>query len=455
MYRRQIDRTNIMRKADTWQAPKNPLAQDFNAVSLLKFAAPTTVMMIFMGLYTITDTVFVARYVNTDALSAMNIVCPVINFTVGLGTMLATGGSAVAARKMGEGKTRRASRDFTLIVCAGAALGVLILLVGIFFMDGIVRGLGASSRLFPYCKEYLTVILLFAPACMLQVLFQNLIVTAGHPGFGMVLSVSAGVANILLDYVFMVPLRMGIRGSALGTGIGYLIPTLAGLWFFASGRGSLRFLKPEADFSVLTESCLNGYSEMVSQMATAVTTFFFNRIMMRLSGEDGVAAVTIMIYSQFLLTSLYIGFSMGVAPVFSYNYGRSDGERLRKVFRICASFIAAVSAAVFVLSEIFGSSLAGIFSAEGTAVFAIAREGFRIIPFGFLFCGFNIFASAFFTALSNGRVSAIISSLRSFVFILFFLLILPRVFGETGVWLTSVLSEGMTIGVSVWFLVRE
>ena len=195
----------------------NPLAQKFTAVSLLKFAFPTMITMLFMGLYTIGDTIFVSRFVNTDALSAINMVTPVINIIVGLGTMLATGGSAVIARKMGEGKEREASQDFALIVFCGAALGIWIAVTGVLCMDEIIRGLGAGERLFPYCREYLMILLLFTPASILQVLFQNLIVTAGRPGFGMALSLGAGAANVVLDYIFMVPFGMGIRGSALGT----------------------------------------------------------------------------------------------------------------------------------------------------------------------------------------------------------------------------------------------
>ncbi|MCI8505884.1 MAG: MATE family efflux transporter [Lachnospiraceae bacterium] len=442
----------------TDRGKENPLAQDFDICSLLRFALPTVVMMLFMGLYTIVDTIFVSRLVNENALSALNIVCPVINLIVGFGTMLAAGGSAVIARKMGAGEERRASQDFTLIVCTGMVSGLLILFVGIIFIDNIIWALGASSLLFSHCKEYLFILFLFTPASILQVLFQNLIVTAGHPGFGMALAVGAGAANILLDYIFMAVCRMGIRGSALGTGIGYLIPTLAGLWFFTKKSGrreSLKFRKPKMDIGVLKESCSNGFSEMVSQAAAAVTTFFFNVIMMRLLGEEGVAAVTIMIYTQFMLTALYIGFSMGVAPVISYNYGRGDGLRLKNLFQRSLSFMILVSAIVFLLSMALGTPLVRIFSDEGTAVYDLAREGFRIFPFGFLLCGINIFASAFFTALSNGRASAVISSLRTFVFLIFFLLTLPLFFRETGVWLAVPLSELLTLAVSAVFLVRN
>ena len=430
----------------------NPLAQKFTAVSLLKFAFPTMITMLFMGLYTIGDTIFVSRFVNTDALSAINMVTPVINIIVGLGTMLATGGSAVIARKMGEGKEREASQDFALIVFCGAALGIWIAVTGVLCMDEIIRGLGAGERLFPYCRDYLMILLLFTPASILQVLFQNLIVTAGRPGFGMALSLGAGAANVVLDYIFMVPFGMGIRGSALGTGMGYFIQAAAGVGFFLGGKGNMRFERPALRPGVLAESCANGCSELVSQAAAAVTTFLFNGVMMRLLGEDGVAAVTILIYTQFLLTAWYIGFSMGVAPVISYHFGGQNEEELKRIFHICLRFIAASSVLVFSASMAAGSWLAGIFSPVGTAVYRIARDGFLIFPFSFLFCGWNIFASSAFTALSNGKISAVISFLRTFGLITLLLLVLPEVMGVTGVWLAVPAAEFVTMLVSARFL---
>lgn len=433
----------------------NPLAKNFTIKSLLQFAFPTIVMMMFMGLYTIGDTIIISRFVNTDALSALNIVTPVINIIVGLGAMLATGGSAIVARKMGEGNTKRASQDFTLIVIAGVVLGAFVTILGSLLIDKIIWGLGASELLFPYCKQYLLILLLFTPASMMQVLFQNLIVTAGKPGFGMILSISAGAINVLLDYIFVVTMDMGIAGSALGTGIGYLIPTVIGIIFFLKSKGTLHFQKPVMDVHVIWESGSNGFSEMVSQIAAAVTTFLFNIMMMKLLGENGVAAITIIIYAQFLLTTLYIGFSMGVAPIISFNYGSKDYKRLKSIFRICLVFICFVSIAIFSIAMLFGSTLVQIFSPIGTQVYDIARQGFLIFPFSFLFCGFNIFTSATFTALSNGKVSAIISTLRTFIFISITLLTLPQFFGVVGVWIAVPLAELLTIFISIIFIMKK
>lgn len=439
---------------------ENVLDQEWNVSSLLKFAFPTIVMMIFMGLYTMVDTIFVARLVNMDALSAINIVCPVINLTVGLGTMLAAGGNAIVSRKMGEGAEQEAREDFTLLVAAGVAMGTALLAAGLFWMEEIILFLGASDRLFPYCRDYLTVLVLFIPANILQTLFANFLVTAGRPGLGLGLSVLAGVANIIFDYLFLVPLGMGIRGAALGTGIGYLIPAAAGMVFFMGKRGTLFFVPLRREgtapgwvqvsgrMKVAAESCINGSSEMVSQLATALTTYLFNITMMGLAGEDGVAAITIMIYSQFLLNTLFLGYSMGIAPVIGFHYGNKNHTRQRRVLRISAGFLAVTSLAVFGFSRTGGEYIAGMFAQKASEVYKLAVHGFGIFSFGFLFCGWNIFASGMFTALSNGKISAAISFLRTFGLLAGSILLLPRVWGIAGVWLAVPAAEGVMFVVS-------
>lgn len=437
------------------EAERNPLAKEFHTLSLIKFAFPSMVMMVFMGLYTIIDTIFVARFVDTNALSSINIVCPVINIIVGLGTMLATGGSAIVAKKMGSGNTEEARSNFTLIIITGIITGLAITVIGLLFLDKIVWGLGASEILFPYCRDYLAIQLFFVIGNIMQVLYQNLFVTAGKPTLGLILSVLAGLANIVFDYIFIVLLHMGIKGAALGTGIGYMIPTVIGTIFFLTGRSELHFCKPKMDAAVLLKSCSNGASEMVSQLSTAVTTFLFNATMMKLLGEDGVAAITVIIYSQFLLTTLYIGFSMGVAPIISYNYGSENVKQLKKVVRICFCFIWVISVFVFLLSLFAGESIAQIFAENNENVFEITKRGFSIFSFGFLFSGCNIFASALFTALSNGKVSATISFLRTFGFIMIFLLVLSRFLDVTGVWLAIPIAELLTFMLTIYLIFRH
>lgn len=427
--------------------------QKWSAASLLHFAFPTIVMMVFMGLYTIVDTIFVARFVSTDALSAINIVCPVINLTVGLGTMIAAGGSAVVSRKMGAGLEQEAKEDFTLLVLAAAGIGAAILICGTLWLNPILLALGASERLLPYCRDYLGLLLLFLPANVIQTVYANLFVTAGKPGLGFGLSVLAGLANILLDYVFIVPGGMEIRGAALGTGLGYLIPAAAGTVFFFRNRGALFFVKPRWRGALLTESCLNGSSEMVGQLAAALTTFLFNLTMMEWLGEDGVAAVTIMIYSQFLLNTLFIGFSMGVAPVIGFHYGSGNRKQQRKILSICIRFLAAASLLIFALSISGGPLVVRMFTPDASRVYEIAAAGFPVFSVSFLFCGFNIFISALFTALSNGKISAVLSFLRTFGLLCGGILLLPRLFGITGVWMAVPMAEGIMFFVSLGCLI--
>lgn len=434
---------------------ENVLAQEFSIPALLKFTFPTVLMMVFMGLYTITDTIFVSRLAGTDALAAMNIVCPAVNLMVGIGTMLAAGGNALISRKMGEGKVREVREDFTLLILGGVIVGSVLTAAGQVWMEPIIRGLGASERLAGYCRDYLTILLLFFPAGMLQTLFANLFVTAGKPGFGAALSVGAGTANIFLDYFFMKICGWGICGAAFGTGIGYLIPAGVGVAFFLRDGHTLRFCRPKWKPGVLVESCRNGSSEMVSQMASAVTTFLFNAVMLRLKGEDGVAAVTIMIYVQFLLSTLYIGFSMGTAPIIGFVYGSKDGSKLRRLLRRCFKIVVGSSLLVFVLSAAGGQWLSGVFSPAGTSVHEMTAEGFSVFCISFLFCGANIFISAMFTALSDGRTSAVLSFTRTFGFPTSGILLLPALFGVTGVWMAVPAAEGLAFVIGAFMYAKN
>ena len=430
----------------------NKLDRDFGFWGLLRFALPSIVMMVFMSLYTVVDGFFIARFVGPDALSATNIIYPVINVVLAAGIMLATGGSALVARRMGEGDERGARESFTFLMLCGAGIGVAFALAGLFLPEPLSRLLGASDRLIVYSVDYLRILLLFAPAYMLQLMFQSFFVAAGKPGLGLVLTVGAGVANGVLDYVFIVPLGMGIQGAALATVTGYLVPAVYGVFFFLLRRKGLRFIRPRVDWRMLGKSCFNGSSEMVTNLANGVITFLFNALMLRMLGEDGVAAITIVLYAQFLLTALYMGFSMGVAPVISFNHGAERFDRLRRTFKHCMVVVAASSAAVFAFALAASGAIVSIFSPEGTTVYALARHGFLRFSPAFLFAGFNMFASALFTAFSDGKTSAIISFARTFAFILLGLLFLPRLMGVDGVWSAVPFAEICAAALSALFL---
>lgn len=433
----------------------NSIAQKFNFFSLLRFALPTMVMMVFMSLYTIVDGAFVSRLVGSNALSAVNIVYPFINVLFACGIMLATGGSAIVAKQLGEQKEQQARENYSLITFVAFVIGLIFLIGGIIFLTPICKMLGATPLILSDCKQYLGVLLLFAPVTMLQMIFQVFFVTAGNPTLGLILTVAGGFVNMILDYIFMGPLRMGAAGAAIATGLGQTITVVVGLLYFALYRRNLYFVKPVFRSRVLVDSCGNGASEMVSNLSMAVVTFLFNMIMIRMLGEDGVAAITIVLYGQFLFSSIYLGFSMGVAPVISYNYGDNNYLQLQRIFKICITFLTVTSIVILVLSLIFAKSIVGFFTGPGTETYAIAVVGFPLFSLNYLFAGINIFASAMFTAFSDGKTSAVISFCRTFVFIVISILALPYVIGITGVWLAVPLAEIVTLLVTLVYFKRK
>lgn len=433
----------------------NALSKQHNLASILKFTAPTIIMMVFMSLYTMVDGVFVSRFVSTNALSAVNIVYPYINVVIAVAIMLATGSSAIIAKKMGEGNFEEARTNFSFITLLGVLVGIVLGGVSLIFLDPLLRLLGAEGVLYPLCWDYAVYLFPFAPLSILQMLFQYDFVAAGRPGLGLFVIVLGGVANIVLDYVFIVPLGMGIAGAAIATGIGYSIPAVFGLLYFSFyKKGTLYFVRPKFDGMVLLHSCTNGSSEMVTNLSMAVTTFLFNLLMLKYLGEDGVAAITIVLYAQFLLTALYLGYSSGISSVFSFNYGAGDHAQLQRLFRISLWIVSISSVFVFLFSLLCCDPIILIFAPRGTQVFALAKHGFLLFSFCYLFTGTNIFASAFFTALSNGKVSAAISFLRTFVFIVASMLLLPMALGVDGVWLAIPVAELLTIFFSVYFFLR-
>lgn len=432
----------------------NVLGRKFTFASLLKFSMPSMIGMIFMSLYTIVDGIFVARIIGTEAISAVNIVIPYAMVACGIGVMLGTGGSAVIALNLGEGKKDEANRKFALIVIFGVAVGILFAVASNIFASPIVRMLGASDVLFENCLIYLRILTAFAPAYILQVMFQVFFVTAGHPGLGMFLTILAGCVNAVCDYWFMAGLNMGIAGAAWATALGYIIPAVAGVVFFIKNKG-LRFKRPVFEGKTILKSCSNGSSEMVSNLAMSVVNLMFNWYMIKMAGEKGVAAISIVLYAQFIFHSIYIGFSNGVAPVISYNYGEQNHIQLKRLYRICMKFILAVSVVACAGSLVFADPIASIFTGSDVETFNMAIRGIRIFAFSYLFAGINVFASGFFTALSNGKISATISFMRTFVFVIIAFAILPFLLGIDGVWLAVPVAEVLAFALSLLFMIRK
>lgn len=432
----------------------NPLAKQFSSSTIIKFALPNIIMMVFLSLYTIIDGMFISRFVGELALSAINMFYPITSFQLALGVMLGTGGSAIIALKMGKGNIQEAKEDFTSITLVAIVIGLLFTIICIPFLNTILNLLGTSSAQMSYCKIYAKTLLYFSPMMFLQVLFQMFFVTAGKPNLGLAMNAIGGVANMILDYLFMGPFKMGVAGAAIATGIGYCIPAIAGLIYFIFNRkGTLYFVKFTFRPQVLLRTCANGSSEMVSNVATSVTTFLFNIIFMKFWAENGVATIAILSYLQFVLNALFMGFAMGISPIVSYKYGAEDTAQLKKIFRFAIGFVFLCSLGIYAISKSTIAFSISIFTDIGSPVYNLAITGFHIYALQFLFAGFSIFSSALFTALNNGIVSAIISFSRTFIFLVGSLLILPAVWGEIGVWYAAPIAELLGIIVSITFLV--
>ena len=423
--------------------------QDITPLGLLKFAAPSIVMMVFMSLYTIVDGIFVSRFLGSNALSSLNIVYPVINVAIALSTMIGTGGSAIISKYLGEGKKERAREALTQFVVLAVVLSIVLLVFSEMFLTPVSRFLGASDVLLADCRVYLGASMLFAPACMLQAVFQSFMVTAGRPGLGLLLMTGAGISNIILDYVLIVPCQMGIAGAALATGIGQCIPAVVGLCFFLFSKQDLHFCRFKISGKEILNACYNGSSEMISQLSNAVITFLFNIVMMSLAGEHGVAAITILLYGQFLFNAAYMGFSIGISPIVGFQYGAGNRTKLRQIYRVSFVFVAISSVVVTVAAVFFSPVIVSVFTKE-PRTWELASVGFRMFAVNFLFSGINIASSGFFTALSNGKVSALISFSRTLVFIVISLLILPRIFGIVGAWIAVPVAEFLTLIISGW-----
>lgn len=422
--------------------------------SFFKLAAPAVGSMIFMALYTIVDGIFVSRLVGTDALASINIMMPLINITFGVAIMIAAGGSAVVGLMLGEKREGDACAAFTALLAVGLLLGVLLAIPLALFQRPFVRLLGATPALYDYCYIYGFLLSLSIPVAIVKTLMEYFTRTDGSASFSMWMSVIGGVTNILLDWLFIGPMGMGIAGAALGTVAGYFVSLLMGLSYFLHKKSGLRFVSPRLTMGTLLKICSNGSSEMVTELSTGVTTLLFNLVTLRWMGENGLAAISIILYVHFLLNSVYLGFICGVAPAISFNHGAGDHGQLRRIVRYSRIFLLGSSGAVFLFCIFFTPVLVGVFTPASSPVFPIASHGLRLFAATFLFIGVNVFASGLFTAFGNGGVSALLSFLRAFLFPIPGVLLLPYLLEADGVWLATPAAELLTLGFSLWFLWR-
>lgn len=422
--------------------------------NILKFAVPTIAMTVFMSFYTMVDGLFVSNLIGTGALSAINLTAPLIQLVTAISTMLATGGSAVIMKKMGEQKTEEAKEDFTFLILVNVLVGFIMCGLGYLLMNRIFAGMNLSADVEGYCVEYLSRYLLFTVPILLMNNFTLYMIASEKATLSLVCSVSGGVLNMVLDFVFIAGLGMGIGGAAVATGLGYSVTAVVGLVVFSRKKSLLHFKKPVMRFHVLAGAAANGCSEMATALVTGIITMMFNWTMLRYVGEDGVAAVTIIMYVLMFASSLYTGYSYGVAPMLSYYYGEQNHEKLKKLVAVSLKVIAVISVMTVVMSFALTKPLVSVFARPDNPVYGLAVTGNRICTIALFFIGFNIFASGMFTALSNGVVSAVLAFSRSFVFMLVTMLVLPLILGVNGIWLATPAAELMALLLSAGMFLK-
>ena len=422
--------------------------------NILKFAIPTIAMTVFMSFYTMVDGLFVSNLIGTNALSAINLTAPIIQLVTAISTMLATGGSAVIMKKMGEQKAEEAKEDFTFLILVNVIVGIVMCTVGYLAMDHIFAGMNLSADVERYCVEYLSRYLIFTVPILLMNNFTLYMIASEKANLSLVCSVTGGVLNMVLDYVFIAGFDMGISGAAIATGLGYSVTAVVGVFVFSRKKSLLHFKKPVFRFKVLANAATNGCSEMATALVTGIITMMFNWTMLHYVGEDGVAAVTIIMYVLMFASSLYTGYSYGVAPMLSYYYGEQNHEKLKKMVAVSMRVIAGISLVTVAASFLLTRPLVSVFARPDNPVYDLAVTGNRICTIALLFIGFNIFASGMFTALSNGIVSAVLAFSRSFVFMLITMIVLPIILGVNGIWLATPAAELMALALSVFMFLK-
>ena len=434
------------------------LSDHFTYGKLFRFTLPSITMMICTSIYSVVDGLFVSNLIGENALSAVNIMFPVAMIIGAVGFMLGAGGSAIVARTMGEGKQELANRYFSMIILCVLGLGVSLSMLSLLFVEPLARLVGASDLLMDDCLAYGAVLLGGSFVFMLQITFQTFFVTAELPKVGLFFSLASGVTNVILDYLLMGPLNLGIVGAAWGTVLGYGVGGVLPLLFFLKPpMGTLRLCPTRLYWRELKNACVNGSSELMSNLSASLIGILYNLQLMRMVGELGVAAYSVMMYVDFAFAAVFLGFSMGSGPIISFDYGAGKEGELKSLFRKSVTVIGAASVSMVVLAQVLGRPLSMAFVGYNPELLEMTVHGFRIFALSYLFCGMGVYGSGFFTALCNGAVSALISFLRLFLFRGGMVILLPLFLKLDGIWLAVVVADalGALIAVLLIWIYRK
>lgn len=426
------------------------LSDHFTYRRLIRFVIPSVAMMILTSIYGVVDGLFVSNFVGKTPFAAVNLVIPFTMILGAFGIMLGTGGTALVAKTLGEGRQEEANRIFSMLIYFALGLGVLLTIFGIAVLKGIVIKMGADDAMLRHCMIYGRIVLLGIPFYMLQNMFQNFLIAAEKPQLGLIVTIAAGVTNMVLDALFIAVLGWGVAGAAAATALGQCVGGLVPFVYFARKNSSkLSLVKTRLMGGALFHACTNGSSELVSNVSMSLVGMLYNLQLMKFAGENGVAAYGVIMYVNFIFIAIFLGYAYGSAPIVAFNYGARRTEELQNVLKKSLKLILGTGISLFLIATVFAGVLSGLFVGYDAELYRLTVRGFHLYAISFLLCGFNIYGSSFFTALNNGVVSAAISFLRTVVFEVAAILILPVFFGVDGIWCAITVAELASILITI------
>ncbi len=432
------------------------LSDHFTYKKLLRFVLPSIIMMVFTSIYGVVDGLCVSNFVGKTPFAAINLIMPFVMIFGGIGFMFGTGGSALVAKTLGEKQPEKANRYFTMMVWVTLIVGIIISIIGVVFMRPISVLLGADEAMLEDCVIYGRIIIAFNTAFMLQNLFQSFLIAAEKPRLGLVATLAAGCTNMILDVLFVGVFRFGVAGAAIATGISQCVGGIIPLIYFIRPNDSLLHLtRARIEWRPILAASANGSSELVSNITASIVGMLYNFQLLEYAGQDGVAAYGVLMYVEFIFVAIFVGYSIGSAPIISYHYGAENHTELQNMLHKSILLMLGGGVLVLIAAQVLAGPLAHMFVGYDKTLFDMTVHGFRIFSLFVLFAGFNIFASSFFTALNNGGVSAAISFLRTFVFKFSAVLLMPLLFKLDGIWWATVVAEVLAFILSAAFILGK
>ncbi len=430
------------------------LSEHFNYKKLIKFTIPTIVMMIFTSIYGVVDGIFVSNIVGSDAFAGVNLIMPAIMILGSVGFMAGTGGSALVSKTMGEGNYKKANEYFSMLIYMVIITGIILSVIAFIIIEPISLLLGAEGDLVNVCVVYGRVLIIALPFFLLQNCFQSFLVVAERPKMGLIISIIAGVINMFLDFLFIYVFRMGVFGAALATGLSQVFGgTVPFIYFFCKNNTKLRLVKSKIELRPVLNTCINGSSEMITNVSMSLVNMLYNLQLMKYVGSNGVVAYGIIMYVSLIFSGTYLGYSIGSAPIIGYHYGAGNKEELKSLLKKSLKLIMITSFIMTVCAELLSKLLASVFVSYDVNLLELTTIAIQLFSLSYIISGINIFASSFFTALNNGFISALISFLRTLVFQIVMIFVLPIIWGLNGIWLAVVFAEILALIVSIICLI--